>query len=264
MKKYFRKAGLLLMILLLVSACRNNTDIASKEEMEEFLPPAAPKAVIEGTVVETMNAATYTYAELKQGDEKFWITGPSVNLNVGDKVIASGVSLMTNFRSKTLDRTFDKIYFVMAFNINGVDQPTGFAGQKDGTASGDGKKPAGHSSSSSATAAGVTLPEKGSIARVKGGYTLEELFAKKNEMGGKQVSVRAKVVKASGRIMGKNWFHLQDGTGAESNLDLVMTSNEDASIGDIIVASGKLTLDKDIGAGYKYDILLEEAKITVE
>ena len=107
-------------------------------------------------------------------------------------------------------------------------------------------------------------PVKGSIVKAKGGYTLEEIFGKKRKLGGKKVVIRGKLVKASGKIMGKRWFHLQDGSGAEGVLDLVLTSDDDANAGDIVLVTGVLELGKDFGRGYKYEVIIENAKIKVE
>ena len=84
------------------------------------------------------------------------------------------------------------------------------------------------------------------------------------ERAGKPVTLRAKVVKYSPQIMGKNWLHLQDGSGAAGSNDLTVTSDVTANVGDTVLVKGPLTLDKDFGYGYKYDVILEDAKVTVE
>ena len=64
--------------------------------------------------------------------------------------------------------------------------------------------------------------------------------------------------------MGRNWIHLQDGTGnPESNThDLVVTtSQEPAADWDIITIEGVLAADKDFGSGYSYAAIIEEASI---
>jgi hypothetical protein len=68
-----------------------------------------------GTVVETMNAGPYTYAQLEQNGKKFWVAGPQSQVAVGQKLAKLTGSLMVNFRSKTLNRTFDEIYFIDSF-----------------------------------------------------------------------------------------------------------------------------------------------------
>ena len=64
--------------------------------------------------------------------------------------------------------------------------------------------------------------------------------------------------------MGKNWVHVQDGTGGSGTNDLTVTTNATAAVGDTVLVRGKLGADKDFGFGYKYDILIEDAALTVE
>jgi len=65
-------------------------------------------------------------------------------------------------------------------------------------------------------------------------------------------------------IMGKNWLHVQDGTGGPGANDLTVTCATTAKVGDIVLIRGTLVIDKDFGAGYKYDVMIEDAQITVE
>ena len=70
-------------------------------------------------------------------------------------------------------------------------------------------------------------------------------------------------MKVSSGIMGKNWLHIQDGSGnqKDGNNDLVITSNDLAAVGDLVTISGTLYKDKDFGSGYKYDVIVEQASI---
>ena len=63
--------------------------------------------------------------------------------------------------------------------------------------------------------------------------------------------------------MGKNWIHLQDGTGdaAKGTNNLVVTSQDLPQVGDIVTVKGTVYKDKDFGAGYKYNVIMEEASI---
>jgi len=64
--------------------------------------------------------------------------------------------------------------------------------------------------------------------------------------------------------MDKTWLHIMDGTGGEGTNDLAVTTDAVASVGDIVVVNGELAVDKDFGFGYKYDIIIENAEVTVE
>ncbi|QWL08585.1 NrfJ [Shewanella algae] len=72
----------------------------------------AQGVVHEGTVVDTMNSGGYTYVQIKEADKTFWAAGPQVAVAKGDKVQVTEQMWMTNFTSKTLNRTFDKLMFV--------------------------------------------------------------------------------------------------------------------------------------------------------
>jgi hypothetical protein len=94
-------------------------------------------------------------------------------------------------------------------------------------------------------------------------YTVAEIFAKSKELNGKIVRVRGKVVRFNPAIMGKNWIHLQDGTGdpMHNTHDLVATSMAQVTVGEVITVEGKLAADKDFGAGYVYAAIIEGAKV---
>lgn len=92
--------------------------------------------------------------------------------------------------------------------------------------------------------------------------TVEGLYQDKAKLGGHEVQVRGKVVKVNNGVMQRNFLHIQDGTGKQGSNNLTVTSQETAEVGDEVVVTGKLAVNKDFGAGYTYPILLEEARIT--
>lgn len=61
--------------------------------------------------------------------------------------------------------------------------------------------------------------------------------------------------------MGKNWIHIQDGTSDTDNYDLTLTTQNKANMGDVITIKGTVYLKKEFGAGYSYDLIIEEALI---
>ncbi len=106
--------------------------------------------------------------------------------------------------------------------------------------------------------------EKGAITKAKGGYTVEELYAKKAALNGKKVVVRGKAVKFNAGIMGRNWLHLQDGSGKPGADDLTVTTNDNVKVGDIITVTGVIATNKDFGGGYSYEVVLEQATISAK
>jgi hypothetical protein len=99
------------------------------------------------------------------------------------------------------------------------------------------------------------------IEKLAGGYTIAEALAQRNELAGKPIKVRGKVIKVSPGIMGKNWLHIVVGSGSE---ELIVTTSGMAAYGAVIVAEGALGLNRDFGYGYKYDVLMEDAAVTTE
>ena len=92
--------------------------------------------------------------------------------------------------------------------------------------------------------------------------TVEALYQEKANLGGHHVQLRGKIVKVNNAIMNRNFLHLRDGTGKEGSNDLTITSQDTAEVGDEVIVSGTITLDKDFGAGYTYPILLEQASVS--
>ena len=153
---------------------------------------------------------------------------------------------MNNFKSKDLDRTFDKVYFVQQISKQPlVTQNTPGSGMGMGAAAGG--RPS-------------VAKEDVNIEPVAGGKTIADLFAKKEDLKGKNIKVRGKVTKVNNGIMGKNWIHIQDGTSSADKYDLTITTNEMFKVGEVVTLEGIVATDKDFGAGYAYDLLLEEGK----
>jgi hypothetical protein len=242
------------------------------------MPKSATPAkvpIVTGTILETMNASGYTYMLIDDGSKKTWVAIPATTVTKGTKVSYYQGMVMNNFTSKTLGRTFDAVVF-----------STGLAGQDTEAAlnSAPATQAAPGDSFSAAIKAeqnattlesptGVSAGSAGAIVPLKeisiekstapNGYTVGELFEKAKELSGKKVQVRGKVVKFNPMIMGKNWIHLQDGTGnpMENSHDLVVTSDETVKVGSVVTIEGTLATEKDFGAGYKYAVIIENASI---
>jgi len=214
--------------------------------------PAQPAAGKSGTVVETMNSGGYTYVQVDTGTEKIWAAAPEFQVKVGDAVVVPEGMPMTNYESKTLKRTFDTVYFVDSVMVGG-EMP----------AAGEAQMPEGHPPMTVQTAQenGIDVSD---VKKAAGGQTVADIFAGKDDLSGKEVKIRGKVVKFSPEIMGKNWIHLQDGTGKEGTNDLTITTSSMVKVGDTVVVVGKLSTGKDFGYGYKYDVIVEDAQVNVE
>lgn len=219
---------------------------AAKEEK-----PAETKPVT-GRVLQTINSGGYTYVLLKTGkSEKRWLAVPeNPGIPTGEEITFSGGVEMTNFESKTLKRTFDRILF-----SQGPMKPKGKKGK-------DSKKTLG------SKAQIVKIDEKIKVEKAAGpnAYTIGEIYGASGKLNKKKVAIRGKVIKVSSGIMNRNWVHLQDGSGdsRKGTHNLVVTTNDIPAVGDILTATGILAKDKDFGGGYRYEVILEKADIVIQ
>mgnify|MGYP002399520527 CR=1 FL=1 len=198
---------------------------------------------VSGKVVETMDSGGYTYVLLEKSGVKTWVALPQSTITVGSEIACQPGMVMNNFKSSSLNRSFKSIVFSTGLaSTNGTVVPT----------------PATPT---------VASPSAESIkvnkAQGPSAQTIGEIFENKNALANKPVEVQAKVVKLSRAIMGKNWLHLQDGTGkqAAGTHDLVVTTDSAPAVGDIITIKGILSLDRDFGAGYRYGVIIENAEV---
>ena len=99
------------------------------------------------------------------------------------------------------------------------------------------------------------------VEPAEGGITIADLYSKKDSYAGKTVKIRGEVVKYNAEIMGKNWIHLQDGTNSNGSFDIAVTTSDVAKVGDVVTVEGSVTLKKDFGAGYFYEVIIENGKL---
>ena len=92
--------------------------------------------------------------------------------------------------------------------------------------------------------------------------TVAQLNQEKAALAGQMVRVQGKVVKVNNGIMKRNFVHVQDGTGDQNSNNLIVTSKQTANVGDSVMITGLVVLDRDFGAGYSYPLLIEESTIT--
>ena len=114
---------------------------------------------------------------------------------------------------------------------------------------------------SAGTISNVLSAEADKFAAAKDTIKVEEVFAKKDVLNGKMVTVKGEVVKFNSGIMGKNWVHIKDGSGKPGTDDVTATTQDTAKIGDMVIVTGTLAVGKDFGAGYMYDAIIEDASI---
>jgi hypothetical protein len=222
-------------------------------------PAAAPAGemasqTVTGPVLETIDAASYTYVRVRTGSGEVWAAAPQFPVKVGDRVVIPLEMPMRNFHSQSLNRDFPLLYFVSQIAREGDTTRARGAASAPALMS-------GHGTTTPSAPAQVIEP----IAPPAGGTSIADLWAKRKTLAGKIVTVRGRVVKFNPGILGKNWIHLQDGTGSAANNsnDITVTTAEDVavSLGDTIIVTGTVVLDKNLGEGYAYAIVIENARV---
>ncbi len=66
---------------------------------------------LSGKVIETMNSGGYSYACIEKNGKKTWVAVPQMKIVKGQNISFQPGVVMENFKSKTLNRTFDSIIF---------------------------------------------------------------------------------------------------------------------------------------------------------
>jgi hypothetical protein len=236
-------------------------------------PPQMPSEarIHTGKVLSKIDAGRYTYIEIDTDDGTIWAAVPLQQVSVGDTARIYGDMPMREFYSPSLDRRFELIYFAAAATITSSKASNEV---EDAVKSGESKQAVTSAALKPAAAASPTCPSEmmdpaqvdfSGIERAEGGKTIAELFENKSGLAGQQVTLRGRVVKCLSGILGRNWLRLRDGTAGPGDANvLTITSEEAAGIGSTLVVRGTVAVDKDFGHGYAYDLLLEDASITVE
>jgi hypothetical protein len=244
----------ILVPLVALVGCNKPDSVSEKKPAVAAGAPGAPAAAgaptamvagaLKGKVLEKIDAAPYTYLRLSTANGETWAAVPQTTVSVGTDVEVVNPMPMDGFKSKALQRKFDKLFFGT------------LAGAPVGTAPAMGRPPA--------AAAEVTEPIKVPKAEGPEGRTVAEVHAQKAALKDKPVVIRAKVVKVTNGVIGKNWLHLRDGTGARDSKDddLTIVTAGTAAPGDVVQVKGIVRLDRDFGAGYSYAVIIENATVT--
>lgn len=229
--------------LFLSTSCMDEGKPKSNEEKQSFeeVTNTHQHGEVSGNtheivVTEKMSAGGYIYLKVTEKDNDYWMAVPDREVEVGATYYYDGGMAMKNFESKTLKRTFDSVIFA-----------EGIRGENSGV-----KKV-----EKSSIQQGETSVEK--VEKAPNGISIAELFENPKSFADKQVIIRGQVVKVNNGVMNVNFVHLQDGTTGNGQFDITITSLEEFKVGEVVTIKGSVTLNKDFGAGYVYDVLIEKA-----
>ena len=228
---------LMLILVVLFSSCvRNKNGVVMQN--------TAPVSANVFEVTEVLQASSYTYLKVKENMNERWVAVTKQEINVGDVYYYDEALQMTNFASKDLERTFDEIYFVNQISKTPMTSNPMMGG---------GGMPAHSGKVQTEKLSEITLEKEDNEV------TIADIYSNRANYSAKDFEIRGIVVKVNPEVMGKNWIHIQDGTNNNSDFDLTITSQDIAAKGDEVVFKGKVTLNKDFGAGYRYDVIMEDA-----
>lgn len=266
-----------LALLLLLSS----PAIPTGQSAETPSPATLDDSPIVGTVLETMNSGGYTYLQVAAEQGNIWVAIPETKIEKGQEVRCAPGMEMRDFSSTTLGRSFASIIFSpgigeaakkMNFNPHKQSAPKAQGGSnfqealkaEQGTPVMGGEAVEAMGESSGSTGAIVPAATV-SVEKAEGenSYQIGDCFEQAKTLSGKTVRVQGKVMKVSRMIMGKNWIHLQDGSGnpMQNSHDLVVTTMAEPTEGSVVTVEGVLQADKDFGFGYKYAVIIEDANI---
>lgn len=199
------------------------------------------------TVAETIPGGKYLYLKVQEGDDEYWAATGKSDIAAGETYYYNEALIQKDFESKELGRTFETIYLITQL------------------------VPEAHGASMQANKEVETPPAKAMEATPNKKFHSSPLAGKATSLSiaqllddpaayeGKVVELTGTCTKINEGILGRNWLHLKDGT-ADSQ-DLVMTSSDAVDPGTEITIRAIVNLNRDFGAGYSYDVLLEEGKI---
>lgn len=183
-------------------------------------------------VAEVLDGDGRSYLRVVEAQYNFWVSVPELSVDVGDYVLLGKGPLVYGQRSAETGRLFDSLTVVESAAVVSPD----------------------------VAMAAAKLPV------AEGGIDIAGVYARRLDLKGQPLKLRGRVVKASYNRVNTNWYHLRDGSRGpgEGEDDLTITSDQKVDVGAVILATGPLTTDKDLGFGYTYAALIEGATIEVE
>lgn len=221
---------LLSFYILSITSCEETSRLEQVSSKKSSVFEKAQNGIIsekqEVQILEHIAGKRYSYAKVKSGNSTYWLATMLGNLQVGQKYFYTEGIEKTQYLSTELNRTFDRIVLVTQL----------FAGSNQHL---------------------EPIQNTGPVQAKPGSISIKEIVGKSASLSGKQIQLTARITKVNAAIMERNWYHIQDGT--LNGYDLVFTSTEEFPVGHVVTVKGILSTNKDFGAGYKYEIIIENA-----
>lgn len=199
-------------------------------------------------VNEILPTSKYVYLNVTEGEEKYWLATRSIEAKIGETYYYKGGLLKTNFESKEYNRVFEKVYLIgsLVSANHGNTAKAEVVGDYSNTNQGYAQK--------------EDIPmhtEK--IVQRQGSMKIADLVKNPKKYEGQTIQLDGICTKINAGIMDRNWIHIKD--GSQDDYDLVVTSDVFVPEGSAFTIKAVVVLNKDFGAGYKYDLILEQGAI---
>lgn len=234
-----------LLLSALLLACNSKPKVIeatdTAQEQEQPMADEAATKLHKVVVEDILQASRYTYLQVSEDGETRWIAIPKKEVEKGGTYYYRGGLKKNNFESAEHNRVFETVYLV-----SDVSKDPGSIGMAN---------PHGNMGSD------APVDQNTKIEPLAGGITIAELFSNREKYEGKTVRIKGRCVKLNNMIMQRNWIHIRDGSSTKEDLDLTVTTTDNIPLGAVVAFEGKISLNKDFGAGYKYEIIMEEAKL---
>ena len=236
-------------LVAILAACNQQPKVLEVEDEQvksifnEKEAPESPNSEHHVHLIDTLQSSRYSYLKVRENDKEFWLATMRANFIIGEDYVFEKGLYKTDYYSTQFDRSFDEIYLVSDL------RPAFSDGQKNALDKMFDSKPAQSAPSISSE---EDLEREGSLK-------IAELIQNAEQYVGKSVQITAKVTKINANIMDRHWLHLKD--GSFDNFDLVATSQTAVPAGHIVTIKATLNRDVDFGAGYSYDLILENAEV---
>ena len=264
MKTKINKIALVIVVASLSMACNNNpkviiasneseasvkasgifseSSIAESSTQVDFNTPFT-EGIHKVVVNEVLPAAKYVYLNVNDGDKQFWVATGKKEIKVGETYYYKSGLLKTNYESKEHNRVFETVYLV-----------TNLVAKRHGNNANSINMDNTNSIQTKPTNVDTSI-NTNKIVLQKGSIKIAELLKDPKKYEGKTIQLTGVCAKVNAEIMDRNWIHIKD--GSQDDYDLVITSDTFVPEGKTFTMKAVVTLNKDFGAGYVYDLILE-------
>lgn len=256
------KSLLLLSLAASLFACQSGQNNANSTTItnDPSKVMASENPVHTIVVLEVIQVENYTYLRAKENVEEIWLATPTMQAAAGDTLYYQSGMMMSKFESRELKRTFEKILFVDKISKT-KDLPLAKTETVPVLPPDHAPITATQTETPPMGSTKDTVKQKINIAPVKNGVSIAEILKNPSAFNGKTVLIKGKVTKYTAGVMGKNWVHIQDGSDFNGKFEIVITTLAELKDGETVTFEGPITLNKDLGYGYFFEVLMEDAKV---